>query len=74
MDSHPGLISHAKEFVVYKEGTEKPKRGLEELREGLGVQGWVQRRIAGEAKVRRQDGQMGVGRDKYLCINKVTLT
>lgn len=38
-DSHPGLISHAKEFGVYAEGTGKPKRGLEELREGLRVQG-----------------------------------
>lgn len=59
-------MSHGEEFGFYAEGTGQPKRGLEELRKVLRVQGVGKReedgrRSSRETEVRRQDGRMGVG-------------
>lgn len=54
-DSHPGLISHAKEFGVYAEGTEKPKRGFRGIEGGP----WG----TGVGKPRGGDGRGGQGEE-----------
>lgn len=70
-DSHPGLMSRDKEFGFYAEGTGKPKRGLEELREGLRVQGVGRpRRIAGGDHGEEAGWAHGSGQ----CVNICALT